>query len=106
MGLYNTTSGQNISIISSTSSIASATSINSTTTSTSLLSSNPKRKGATILNDSTSSLFVELGTTASLTAYAVKINSDGYYEIPFNYVGEISGIWDTVNGRALIRELT
>ena len=106
MGLYNTTSIGSVSVASSGSSTATATYVNSTATSTSLLSSNSSRKGATILNNSTANLFVELGSTASLTAYTVKINSGGYYEVPFNYVGEISGIWDTVNGKALIRELT
>lgn len=104
MGLYNTTAVSVSAIAAST--IATATSIASATTSTSLLAANSNRKGVTILNNSTANLFVELGSTASTTAYTVKINSGGYYEVPFNYVGAISGIWDNANGNALVRELT
>ena len=75
-----------------------------------LLAANAARAGATIYNNSTSVLYVELGATASLTAFTVVLAAlsggiGGYYEVPFGYRGVISGIWATANGTANIREL-
>lgn len=80
--------------------------IPSSITSNTILSANSNRKGATIWNDSTANLFIEFGPTATMSAFTAKINAGGYYEIPFQYTGAISGIWSAVNGNALIRELT
>jgi hypothetical protein len=69
-----------------------------------LLAGNFQRKGATIWNNSPGVLYVELGAIATTSAFTVLIVSAGYYEVPFAYIGEISGIWDVVNGNALVRE--
>ena len=84
-----------------TSSTASVTNANTT-----VLASNTSRKGATIYNEGTVDCFVKLGSTASLTTYTIKIIVDGYYELPFNYTGIITGI--TASGTATLRvtELT
>ncbi len=63
------------------------------------------RKGATIFNDTLDILYLILGDTASLTSFTVKINSNGYYETPFNYSGPIAGIWSGTDGFARITEL-
>lgn len=81
-----------------------ATSVTAATTSGTILAANATRKGGTIWNASTATLFIELGATASLTAYSAQIAPGGYYEIPFNYTGVLSGIWSAVNGSALVRE--
>jgi len=95
-----------VTITPITSATSTPTSVASVTTSVSLLATNTNRKGVTIWNNSTANLCVELGATASLTAFIVKLNAGGYYEVPFGYTGVISGIWDVVNGNALVRELT
>jgi hypothetical protein len=87
-----------------TSTTVTASSVSSSTTSNTILAANISRKGATVWNNSTANLNLELGATASLTAYTVKIAAGGYYELPFGYNGVISGIWDAVNGSALVRE--
>jgi hypothetical protein len=88
----------------STSNITSVADINTTTT---LLSANSSRLGATIYNDSSASLYLKLGATASLTSFSVKIDPNGYYEVPFSYTGIIDGIWDSnSSGSARITELT
>jgi hypothetical protein len=77
------------------------------TTSTVLLTANPVRRGATIFNDSTATLYVNFGATADAgDKYVVPLDSKAYYEVPFAYTGEISGIWSAVNGNAQIYELT
>lgn len=87
-----------------TSSTANATTVPSATASTTLLAANSNRKGATIYNSSTATLSLELGATAAAaTAPIVMLPSD-YYEVPFGYTGQISGIWSAANGNAIVRE--
>lgn len=84
-----------------TSSVAAATS------NTILLPSNGTRIGATIYNDSSSSLlYLKLGMTATTTDFTVKIFPLGYYEVPYGYTGEIDAIWSVASGFARIDELT
>ncbi|MBW4480499.1 MAG: hypothetical protein KME54_27595 [Tolypothrix brevis GSE-NOS-MK-07-07A] len=101
MPLYNPTS---VTVASSTSGVAIASSVIASFSSVSLLAVNPSRKGATIFNNSTANLYVELGEIANIQDFTVRVASFGYYEIPFTYTGEISGAWDAVNGAALVRE--
>jgi hypothetical protein len=79
-----------------------------TATSTTLLSSNANRLGATIQNDSSAVLFVKCGTTASSTDHTARLLQYAYYEVPFGYTGRIDGIWatDPNTGGARITEFT
>jgi hypothetical protein len=90
----------------STSSTGTQTSVASSATNVTLLAANLARRGATIYNDSTKTLYVKMGATASATSYAVQLGSGGYWEVPFGYTGIIDGIWSTANGNARITELT
>ena len=93
-------------ITPSTSGTATPTSVAASITSVSLLAANSARKGTTIWNNSTANLYVELGATASNSAFTARVGAGGYYEVPFTYTGAISGIWDAANGSALVREFT
>lgn len=84
---------------------AVVTSVASSETSVTLKASNAARLGLAIQNDSSSTLYVKLGATASSTDYTVKLFSQSYYEIPFNYTGIVDGIWVTADGNALVTEL-
>lgn len=95
-----------VTITPSTSGTATPTSVTASITSISLLAANSARKGTTIWNNSTANLYVELGATASISAFTARVGAGGYYEIPFTYTGAISGIWEAANGSALVRELT
>jgi hypothetical protein len=103
MPLYNPAQ---VTITPSTSGTATPTSVASSITSVSLLAANSSRKGTTIWNNSTANLYVELGATASTSAFTARLGAGGYYEIPFTYTGAISGIWDAANGSALVREFS
>lgn len=85
---------------------ATPTTVVASASNVSLLAANSNRKGATIWNNSTATLFVELGSPAGSATYTAKLLPDGYFEIPFGYTGPISGIWSAVNGNAMVRELT
>lgn len=71
-----------------------------------LLALNTNRKGAMVMNDSTQTLYVKLGSAATATSYTVKMAADAYYEVPFGYTGVITGIWASANGYAYVTELT
>lgn len=87
------------------------TSVNDTASSTTLLAANDLRQGASIVNESTSILYVKCGATASATSYTIALGPAGtvgsYYEVPFGYVGIIDGIWSAdASGAARITEFT
>lgn len=103
MPLYNPAS---ITVTPSTSGTATPTSVVASAASVPLLAANSARKGTTIWNNSTANLYIELGATASTSAFTARLGAGGYYEVPFTYTGAISGIWDVANGSALVRELT
>lgn len=84
-------------------------SVASSTSSVTILAANPGRKDATIHNNSTATLYLDLsGGTASATSFTIKIFADGYYELPRNpwgvYTGLITGIWSSANGNAQVTE--
>lgn len=88
---------------------STSSAVEDTDSSTIILNSNSSRLGATILNDSSSTLYLLLGLgDASETNYTVKIIQNGYYEVPFNYAGQISGVWatDPNDGGARITEFS
>jgi hypothetical protein len=85
---------------------AASTSVASAATSTVLIAANASRKGAALFNESTSALYLKLGSSASVTSYTVQVVANGYYEVPFGYTGVITGIWATANGNARITELS
>jgi hypothetical protein len=88
-------------------STSAQTSVSAATSSTSLLSANSARLGASVYNDSTAICYLLLGSgTASTTAYSVQLAAGAYYEVPFGYTGAIKGIWSAANGSARIMEYT
>lgn len=81
------------------------TNVAASATNVTLLASNTARLGATVYNDSTATLYLKLGATASATSFTVKMIADSYYETPFNYTGQIDGVWASATGVARIGEL-
>lgn len=75
-------------------------------TSVTVLASNANRLGASVHNDSTAILYLLLttGGTASSTVYSVKLIADAYFEVPFNYTGDLKGIWASATGNARVME--
>jgi len=70
-----------------------ATSVSYSTSSVPLLAFNPSRLGATVHNDSDRDLFLKLGDDASSSSFTQKMEAGSYYELPYNYVGVITGAW-------------
>ena len=73
-----------------------------------LLAANASRLGAVIMNDSSASLYVKFGSTASTTSFTYLVVAGGTVELPTNavYTGIITGIWASATGSARVTELT
>jgi hypothetical protein len=101
MGLYNSAAPTPRSPSSIT---ATHYAVNAAVTSTALLAANLDRRGASLFNTSTSRLYVKLSATATTTDFTFWLEPGGYFEMPFDYVGVVSGIWTAANGNVLIAE--
>lgn len=88
---------------------ATVTNVAASATNVTLISSNTSRKGLIIQNDGTGTLYLKLGTTATLTtSFSIKLAPGGVWEAgqPV-YNGRVDGIWSATGGNgALITELT
>lgn len=79
---------------------------------TTILSANTSRKGATVYNDSTAHAHVKLGAgcTASdftVVLQATTVNVGGYYEVPYGYTGIITAYLGSAGtGNWRVTELT
>lgn len=72
-----------------------------------LRASNAARMGLTIFNDSTASVYVKFGATASATSFTVFLGPGAYYELPNPvYTGIVDGIWTSATGSARVTEMT
>ena len=88
------------------SSTSAVTSVAGSATNVTLLAANANRLGFSVYNDSTSTLYLKAGATATTSSYSVKIPKDGYYEDPYNYTGRVDAIWSSAAGAALVTEYT
>lgn len=85
---------------------ATLTNVTSAASNTSLLSSNAAARARMCFNDSTATLYLKFGTTASTTSFTVAIPPGGYYEFPQPlYKGAVDGIWSAANGAARMTEM-
>lgn len=88
-------------------STTAVTSVAASASSVQLLAANTGRRRFSVYNDSTATLRLKLGTTASTTSYTVKLVPDAYYEsVIGDYTGRIDGIWESATGSARITEVT
>lgn len=69
---------------------------------------NPNRTGWSIFNSSTmDTIFVKAtpaGPAVSNVFFTVAIPPQSYYEDPYHYVGEVTGVWSGLTGTALVTE--
>lgn len=81
-------------------------SVTASVTAVTLLASNGPRRGATVYNDSTSPLKLSLGSVVTASSFTLIVAGGGYYEVPFGYRGDITGLWSAAIGAARVTELT
>lgn len=86
---------------------ATLTNVADQATNITVLAANTARLGAAIYNDSTSTLYLKYGATATTSSFTVKMYPDDYHEVFGGYTGIIDGIWDVnASGSARVTELT
>jgi hypothetical protein len=85
----------NAEFIAALKSTATHSSVNSGTSSVTILASNASRKGARIFNTDANNLFLDLsgGTAAATTRAQVVLAQNTGYDVPFGCTGTITGIW-------------
>lgn len=96
-----------VEIPASKTSVIFDASVETTTTADTLIPPNEFRLGFTIWNQSTSALLIDFGAQpVTATKYALRIEPGGYYEDPYQFVGEVTGVWVAAdaNGAAKIRQ--
>lgn len=74
-------------------STSAVTSVNDTASSTTLIAADSSRLELIIQNDSSSTLYVKFGTTASSTDYTAKLYQDDILRT--TYTGRVDGIWSS-----------
>lgn len=90
-----------------TASTSTTSSVSGSASSVQLLASNSSRKSASIYNDSSASLYVKFGTTASTTDFKYPLGPRDILEFPAPiYTGRVDGIWSSASGAARIAEET
>lgn len=72
-----------------------------------LAASQPKRVNLAIYNASTQPMYMKLGSGAKATDFTLMMVGSAYYELPRPvYNGQITGVWPTADGFAMISEST
>lgn len=84
--------------------LAVVSAVNADTAATPLAAANRSRLGLLVYNDSSADLYLKFGSGASATDYSVKIGGGGYYEVPFEYDGIVTGAWASATGVARVTE--
>lgn len=87
-------------------STANLANVASSATSVTLQAASTSRKGLIIYNDSTATLFLKYGATASATSFTYFLAAGATWEMPSPlFTGIIDGIWASANGNARVTEL-
>jgi hypothetical protein len=88
-------------------SASSVANVAASATNVTLLASNANRLGAYVFNDSSVSLYIKFGATASTSSFTVKLTAGSYFELAHPcYTGILDGIWDSATGNARVTEVT
>ena len=68
-----------------------------------VLPANALRCGATFFMDGNSRAFIKLGTGASTTDFSVEVRNNGYFELPGNYTGVVTVVFNNNNAGNVLR---
>lgn len=80
--------------------------VSGSASSVALFASNPAAKTRVVQNDSTATLYLKFGATASTTSYTVQMLAGSYFEFPQPvYTGAVEGIWASATGSARTTEV-
>lgn len=88
--------------------ISTLANVSGSATSVTLFASNGQAERRFVYNDSTATLYLKYGATASATSFTVLIPAGGYFEapMPMRYTGVVDGIWTSATGTARCTEVS
>lgn len=69
-----------------------------------LIEAGTTRQGVGLYNDSPATLYIALGANVTTAFYDLILQPGGYYETPFDYKGQIIGVWSAAIGDATVQE--
>lgn len=98
--------GYPVNVLLKRATVSTLNNVAGSASSVTLLAENNSRINASIYNDSSSLLYVKLGSTASISSFTIRLLPYSYWEIPESYTGVVDGIWANANGYARVDELT
>ncbi len=87
-------------------SISTRTSPTVTNVVTTVLASNPARRGATFFHDGTGNCFLALGLACTPTDFTWRMVANDYFELPFGYTGTVTAIRASGSNVLRVTELT
>lgn len=79
------------------------TAANAATTSYTILSTNPNRRGALFFKEGTNTCYLKFGSTATTSSYSIRLGSDDFYEMPQQYTGQVDIIFNTTASSNTLR---
>jgi hypothetical protein len=86
---------------------ATLANVSSSATSVTVFAANPSAVARLVTNDSSATLYLKFGATASATSYTAALGAGDYFEFPHPlYVGVVDGIWSAANGAARCTEMS
>lgn len=89
------------------STVGTMTSVAASTSSVTALASNANRVGASFYNDSSSLCFLAFSaTTASNTAFSIRLMPNSFTDLSVDYTGQCNAIWSTATGSLRVTEWT
>lgn len=101
------TAGWLVYAIDSAATGTATTNITSTIGTVVLAAAQVKRTNLAIYNASTQVMYMKLGSGAKSTDFTLMMVGSGYYELPRPvYNGQITGVWPTADGFAMVSETT
>lgn len=89
---------------SGTGTTGNTSTVSGSATSVTLKASNTSRIRLTVVNDSTATLYVKEGATATTSDYTWRLSSYDTLVID-DYTGIVDGIWDSATGNARVTEV-
>jgi hypothetical protein len=79
------------------------TGFGASTSNVTVLTANQARCGASFFMDGGSLAYIKLGAGASTTSFTVRLNNQGYFEIPSNYTGQVDVIFNNAAASNVLR---
>jgi hypothetical protein len=97
--------GNSLTVDEERANTGTVSSVSGSVSSVTLLAANANRIGLRVYNDSSATLYLKFGSSATTSSYTKKLFPESFLE-DYQYTGLVAGIWDSAAGAARVTELT